>query len=88
MGGKQIIRLRECKKYQESEEIKELARGDKKNVFVRNRKLTLTALIIQIMTRTGLTAVMELIHYFKSKKMEEVSTQAYFKAKQNLNPEV
>ena len=30
MGGKQIIRLRECKKYQESEEIKELARGDKK----------------------------------------------------------
>lgn len=57
-------------------------------MFVRNRKLTLTALIIQIMTRTGLTAVMELIHYFKSKKMEEVSTQAYFKAKQNLNPEV
>ncbi len=40
------------------------------------------------MTRTGLTAVMELIHYFKLKKMEEVSTQAYFKAKQNLNPEV
>ena len=30
MGGKQIIRLRECKKYQKSEEIKELARGDKK----------------------------------------------------------
>lgn len=57
-------------------------------MFVRNRKLTLTDLIIQIMTRTGLTAVMELIHYFKSKKMEEVSTQAYFKAKQNLNPEV
>ena len=59
MGGKQIIRLRECKKYQESEEIKELARGNKKNVFVRNRKLTLTDLIIQIMTRTGLTTVME-----------------------------
>ena len=67
---------------------KEKQGGKIKKAFTRKRKMPVCDIIISIMTSKKQTCAMELRNFFKLKDREEISKQAYFKARQNLDPEV
>ncbi|MDY5763658.1 MAG: hypothetical protein SPK10_02575, partial [Treponema sp.] len=69
-------------------EAEEKARGKNKKAFTRKRKMPVCDIIISIMTSKKQTCAMELRNFFKLKDREEISKQAYFKARQNLDPAV
>lgn len=50
--------------------------------------MPVSLLIKSILTRRKQTCSMELRNFFKEKKEKPISKQAYFKARQNLNPQV
>ncbi len=65
MGGKYISRFEEDLRYEKSKELEEVARGNKKNVFVRVRKMSVHDIMTSIMVRKGLTAAIEIRNYAK-----------------------
>lgn len=71
-----------------TKDTEEKARGDNKKAFTRKRKMPVCDIIISILTSRKQTCAMELRNFFKAKNQEQISKQAYFKARQNLNPEV
>ena len=71
-----------------SKEAEGKARGENKKAFTRKRKMPVCDIIISIMTSKKQTCAMELRNFFKLKDREEISKQAYFKARQNLDPAV
>ena len=87
MGGKNLNRFNKAISLWKSKTIKELARGSRKNVFVRVRKMSVYDIMASIIGRKGLTATMELRNYLKSSGKDEISKQAWLKARQNFNPE-
>ena len=88
MGGKYISRFEKDLRYEKSKKLEAAARGNKKNVFVRVRKMSLYDIMTSIMVRKGLTAAMEIRNYVQTADKDSVSKQAWLKARQNLNPEV
>lgn len=88
MGGNCILRFEENKKFEDSKEIKEAAKGSRKNVFVRVRKMSLRDIMASVLARKGLTAAMEIRQYIKASGIENISKQAWLRARQKLNPEV
>lgn len=86
MGGKNIKRFEKTKEYMGSEKIHEMAKGDKKNVFTRTRKLPFKDLIYQILIQKGLTTLMEIRFFANINRIESISKQAYFKARLVLQP--
>ena len=88
MGGKNITRANKTFSLWKSKWIRETARGSRKNVFVRVRKMSVYDIMASIIARKGLTATMELRNYLKSSGKDEISKQAWLKARQNLNPQV
>lgn len=71
-----------------TKETEEKARGENKKAFTRKRKMPVCDIIISIMTSKKQTCAMELRNFFKLRNKDEISKQAYFKARKNLNPEV
>lgn len=71
-----------------TKETERKARGKNKKAFTRKRKMPVCDIIISILTSKKQTCAMELRNFFKQKNKSEISKQAYFKARQNLNPEV
>ena len=65
MGGKYISRFEKDLRYEKSKELEEVARGNKKNVFVRVRKMSVHDIMTSIMVRKGLTAAIEIRNYAK-----------------------
>ena len=88
MGATFQNRWEENQKNLYSKEAEEKARGKNKKAFTRKRKMPVCDIIISIMTSKKQTCAMELRNFFKLKDREEISKQAYFKARQNLDPEV
>ena len=88
MGGKNITRVNKTVLSWESKWITEIARGSRKNVFVRVRKMSVHDIMSSIMARKGLTAAMEIRNYSRESGKDEISKQAWLKARRNLNPEV
>ena len=88
MGGKSITRFNRTVTLWKSKKIREIARGSRKNVFVRIRKMSVYDIMTSIIARKGLTAAMEIRNYSKKSGKDEISKQAWLKARQNLNPEV
>ncbi|MDY5918236.1 MAG: hypothetical protein SPJ55_07495, partial [Treponema sp.] len=88
MGATFKNRLEENQKKLYSKEAEEKARGKNKKAFTRKRKMPVCDIIISIMTSKKQTCAMELRNFFKLKDREEISKQAYFKARQNLDPAV
>lgn len=88
MGGKYISRFEKDLRYEKSKELEAAARGNKKNVFVRVRKMSVYDIMTSIMVRKGLTAAIEIRNYAQIADKDSVSKQAWLKARQNLNPEV
>ena len=88
MGATFKNRWEENQKKLYSKEAEGKARGKNKNAFTRKRKMPVCDIIISIMTSKKQTCAMELRNFFKLKDREEISKQAYFKARQNLDPEV
>ena len=64
------------------------ARGNKKKAFTRKRKMPVCDIIKSILTSKKQTCAMELRNFFNQTNKEEISKQAYFKARQNLDPQV
>ena len=91
-GGemRKFLNIRQENGYQRIYErrIIETARGNKPNVFIRNRKMPVSDILISILTSRRQTVSMELRNFFEKKKKVPVSKQAYLKARLNLNPEV
>jgi hypothetical protein len=58
------------------------------NSFIRNRKLTFPDLNWIILNKKGLSTAMELYNYYKTKEAENVSVQAFSKARMNLDPKI
>lgn len=88
MGGKFIIRFIQNKNFEMTKEVEQAAKGSRKNVFVRVRKMSLRDIMTSIMVRKGLTAAMEIRQFIKSSGIDNISKQAWLKARQNLNPDV
>ncbi len=65
MGGKYISRFEEDLRYEKSKELEAVARENKKNVFVRVRKMSVHDIMTSIMVRKGLTAAIEIRNYAK-----------------------
>ena len=65
MGGKYISRFEEDLRYEKSKELEAVARGNKKKVFVRVRKMSVHDIMTNIMVRKGLTAAIEIRNYAK-----------------------
>lgn len=86
--GKQGNRYNKLHSFQNTKRIVEVARGEKENAFVRVRKMSVQDIMTSIMARKELTAAMEIIKFIKASGLEEISKQAWFKARLNLNPEV
>ena len=84
-------RFKQLLKEIHSEQIKEWCRksGDRSS-WTRQRKMPLHDILICALARKGLSAIMEIRHYFQTaEKMEKtVSKQDYLKQRQKLNPEV
>lgn len=68
--------------------IVEIARGNNERAFTRNRKMPVCDILSHILTSKRQTVSMELRNYFAKKHQNPISKQAYFNARQNLNPEV
>lgn len=92
MGGMEIRgatnRLEGIISFEQTKGTLEKARGNKKNVFVQVRKMSVNAIMTSIMARKGLTASMEMRQFAKSSGNRPISKQAWLKARLNLNPEV
>ena len=71
----------------ESEEFREIGRLNEKS-FTRDRDLPFPDLNWFILNKKGLSTAMELYNYYKVKKAESVSVQAFSKARMNLDPEI
>jgi len=71
----------------ESEEFREIGRLNEKS-FTRDRKLTFTDVNWIILNKKGVSTAMELYNYFKIKKADSASVQAFSKARMNLDPEI
>ena len=56
MGGKSITRCNRTVSLWKSKRIREIARGSRKNVFVRIRKMSVYDIMTSIIARKGLTA--------------------------------
>jgi hypothetical protein len=84
-------RFKKLKKEIHSRRVQEWSRkaGDRSS-WTRQRKMPLHDILISTLARKGLSAVMEIRHYFQTaEKMEKtVSKQDYLKQRQKLNPEV
>ena len=88
MGEKYISRFEKDLRYEKSKKLEAAARGNKKNVFVRVRKMSVHDIMTSIMVRKGLTEAKEIRNYVQTADKDSVSKQAWLKARQNLNPEV
>lgn len=65
-----------------------MCRGDRVNVFVRNRKMPLSDLIFSMINRKGLTLKMELRGYMNiSHPGTQISKPGYLKQRMKLDPE-
>lgn len=71
-----------------SEIFTDLCRGDKANVFIRNRKMPVNDLVFSMINRKGLTLKMELRGYMNiSHPGTQISKPGYLKQRMKLNPE-
>ena len=70
-----------------SDDFKKIGSLDEKS-FIRNRKLTYPDIQWLILNKKGMTQAMELYSYYKIKKAENVTVQAFSKARKNLNPDI
>ena len=71
-----------------SEIFADMCRGDKANVFIRNRKMPVNALVFSMINRKGLTLKMELRGYMNtSHPGTQISKPGYLKQRMKLNPE-
>jgi hypothetical protein len=71
----------------ESEEFREIGRLSD-NSFTRDRALTFSDINWIILSKKGISTAMELYNYYKTKKTESVSVQAFSKARMNLDPKI
>jgi hypothetical protein len=74
-----------------SKEIRSAARnGEEQGSWTRQRKMPLGDMLACTLAKKGLSAVMEIRHYFQAadKVEQTVSKQDYFNQRQKLNPEV
>ena len=67
----------------------DIARTEK-NVFIRNRKMNLSKMIMFILSKRGLTLDMEIENFKKlmSNEMSDITESAICQQRKNLNPEV
>ena len=71
-----------------SEQFTDLCRGDRANVFTRNRKMPVSDLVFSMINRKGLTLKMELRGYMNiSHPGTQISKPGYLKQRMKLNPE-
>ena len=71
-----------------SEIFADMCRGDKANVFIRNRKMPVNDLVFSMINRKGLTLKMELRGYMNiSHPGTQISKPGYLKQRMKLNPE-
>ena len=71
-----------------SEHFTHMCRGDRANVFVRNRKMPVSDLVFSMINRKGLTLKMELRGYMNiSHPGTQISKPGYLKQRMKLNPE-
>ena len=71
-----------------SEFFTDMCRGDRANVFVRNRKMPVNDLVFSMINRKGLTLKMELRGYMNiSHPGTQISKPGYLKQRMKLNPE-
>ena len=71
-----------------SEQFTDMCRGDRANVFVRNRKMPVSDLVFSMINRKGLTLKMELRSYMNiSHPGTQISKPGYLKQRMKLNPE-
>lgn len=71
-----------------SEQFTDMCRGDRANVFVRNRKMPVNDLVFSMINRKGLTLKMELRGYMNiSHPGTQISKPGYLKQRMKLNPE-
>ena len=71
-----------------SEHFTHLCRGDRANVFIRNRKMPVSDLIFSMINRKGLTLKMELRGYMNiSHPGIQISKPGYLKQRMKLNPD-
>jgi hypothetical protein len=70
-----------------SDEFREIGKLNEE-AFVRNRKLSFVDLNWLILNKKGMTNAMELYTYYRLKNMENISSQAFSKARMNLDPEI
>lgn len=62
-------------------------RGNNPNVFIRNRKISLKHLILQMFANKGRTQLSELMDFYKDIDKElDVSTVAFYNARMKFNP--
>jgi hypothetical protein len=92
MNVKEVYtRIKQLFKEIHSKEIREAARkaGDRGS-WTRKRYMPLSDILICTLAKKGLSAVMEIRHYFQAveKVGQTVSKQDYLKQRQKLNPEV
>ena len=71
-----------------SEQFTDMCRGNRANVFVRNRKMPVSDLVFSMINRKGLTLKMELRGYMNiSHPGTKISKPGYLKQGMKLNPE-
>ena len=71
-----------------SEHFTHMCRGDRANVFIRNRKMPVNDLIFSMINRKGLTLKMELRGYMNiSHPGTQISKPGYLKQRMKLNPD-
>ena len=71
-----------------SEQFTDMCRGNRANVFVRNRKMPVSDLVFSMINRKGLTLKMELRGYMNiSHPGTQISKPGYLKQRMKLNPE-
>lgn len=71
-----------------SEHFTRMCRGDRANVFIRNRKMPVSDLIFSMINRKGLTLKMELRGYMNiSHPGIQISKPGYLKQRMKLNPD-
>ena len=71
-----------------SEQFTQMCRGNRVNVFVRNRKMPVSDLVFSMINRKGLTLKMELRGYMNiSHPGTQISKPGYLKQRMKLNPD-
>lgn len=71
-----------------SDQFTQMCRGDRANVFIRNRKMPVSDLIFSMINRKGLTLKMELRGYMNiSHPGTQISKPGYLKQRMKLNPD-